>query len=136
MSFSEAIVVRLGLDKASFDNNLKGAQHLVEKFKRGLEFVGLGFGAHFAKEFVEGIAEMAGEIKATSEALNVGTDFLQAWRHGAELTEVGAETATRALEKFTEHIGEASKGGKDGAQMAKTFQQLGVSLRDNNGVTK
>src|SRR6266568_4840491 len=136
MSFSEAIVVRLGLDKASFDNNLKGAQHLVEKFKRGLEFVGLGFGAHWAKEFVMGIAEMAAEIKATSEALNVGTDFLQGWRHGAELVQVTADTATRGLEKFAEHIGEASKGGKAGAEMAKVFQHLGISLRDSNGVTK
>lgn len=89
------------------------------------------FSLHLIKDFVEQQIELGSKLNDTAEKLGVGTDELQKFQFAAGLSGVEADSAAQALGFLNKNVGEALDGNKE---LAQTFQKLGVSLKDNQGV--
>jgi hypothetical protein len=105
-------------------SHAKGTFALLAKSALG------AFAVHSVKEFLEGQIELGSQINDTADKLGVGTDELQKFQFAAGLTGVGAEEAAKALGFLNKNMGEALGGG---AEQAKTFAELGVSIKDGAG---
>lgn len=81
-------------------------------------------------EFVAGIVEVGDELADASARLGISTDALQAWRHAANQSGVGAEQLGTALQFLQRNTAEAARG--HGAAVA-VFRRLGVAAVDAAG---
>lgn len=113
MAFDEEVQVRMGLDRRPFDKALKGAQGAMGTFKGALGALGVGFSLGAAKSFIGSILEMGDGLKRQSEALQVSTDFLQGWSVAAAENGSDAGEATKALDKFSNHLSDTGRIGAD-----------------------
>lgn len=76
--------------------------------------------------FVSRVAEAAGKIQDTADALGVSTDSLQAWGVMAGRAGVNQDTFNTALDRFAKNLGEAQlKGG----EFAKLLNGIGVGTQ-------
>lgn len=113
MPFDEDVVVRMGLDRRPFDKALGGAKSALDVFKGAIGAMAAQFGLGKIVGFAKGIGELANEIRRSSEALDISTDFLQTWRFAVSQSGGNAESAGKALDKFTKHLAESGKSGSD-----------------------
>jgi len=78
-------------------------------------------------------AGTADRIGKTASKLGITTDVLQELRFAAEQTGVKTETLDMAFQRFTRRSAEAAQGM---GEALPAFQQLGISLKDNEGRLK
>lgn len=121
----------LGLNVTPFMRGLSKAKTGMGKFKAAMQsslgFFGIGFGL---ATLGRSVTDFADKLIDTSRKLGVSTDFLQAWNHAAQQNGVSVNASNMALQRFTRRIGEAARGQ---GVLAKTMEELGIQLRDNNG---
>lgn len=99
------------------------ATNMMANFAKGLAIGAVvAFGAAALKAAKDSLA-LADSLKDVSEVTGVGTDALQAWRHGAELSASSGETFDNALKKLVKTIGEARSGNEAAAE---SFRRLGL----------
>lgn len=120
-----------GLDKA--EKGVEGLKKKSETLTRALETVGLALGVRELGEFISSQIEMGAAIEHSSQMLGVGVEDLQAFQYAAQTTGLNAEEATNGLGFLNKAIGEATGGN---AEAAKTFAQLGVSLKNADGTAR
>jgi len=113
MGFEDSVIVKMGLDRRGFEKGIKAARGALGVFKGALGALGINFGISSIKNFGSEIIRFANDIQRTSEALGVSTDFLQTWSHAVGQSGGNAETAHKALEKFTRSLAAGGKGGSD-----------------------
>lgn len=113
MGFEDSVTIRMGLDRRSFDRSLKGAGGALSTFKGALGAIGASFSLGKMKGFLSGIFQMANDLKRTSQALDVSTDFLQEWRTAVGQAGGDAKNAEQHLERFTQRLAASGKSGSD-----------------------
>jgi hypothetical protein len=79
------------------------------------------------------LTNFADQLRRTSEALDVSTDFFQNWTAAARNSGTTAEHSQKGLEKLAANIGKAREEGGDAAAM---FEQYGIALEHANGSSK
>lgn len=139
------LVAVLEANIKSFDKNMAQAQRIADRRFGQIErrmnqadrrFAGFGKGITRAfagalsiagiTRFVSAVGDMAGKIQDTSDALGVGTDFLQTWQAMALQAGVRTDQSNKALEVFAQRLGEAQlKGGP----FAKFLNGIGVGTK-------
>lgn len=142
---SEEIKVKLGLDSTPFSRGLAGVHGMAKRaatgiagaFSSALGSLGGSFGGLLSlgaiTAGIRSIISNADQLKNTSEALGVTTDFLQQMQGLMADNGVSAEKFNGALERMTRLLGDAQAGSKE-AQ--KVFSDHGLKIRDLNGANK
>ena len=77
-----------------------------------------------------GAIRSASRIGKLADSFGVAVETLQEYRFAANQTGIAQRTFDIALQRATRRIGEAAAGT---GEALKTFQELGISLRDNAG---
>lgn len=132
MSVLREVLARFGIeaDPKPLEKMEAGVDHLVEKLKQLVEGAGVIEAAKKIYEFAEGMAEAGTELEHVSKRLGLSTDSLQAWRHAAKLSGVGADELTGALSILQRHLADAASGGKEGVAF---FEKLKLKVKDTHG---
>lgn len=127
------VLARFGI-RVDGAKQLTKTGRLVDGLKGGLGKLGLALGAGVlargAKDFIRDMINVGDELDKMSQVTGLSTESLQAWRHAANLSGVASGEFTAGLLKFSKNIFEASKGT---ALQAEAFDDLGVSIEDNEG---
>lgn len=113
-----------------FDGAVTG---IVEKCKKLGEVLAGGLIAEGFGEFIHGQIEAGEEMQVMAERLGTTTDELQKFQYAAGQSGASVEEANTAFRFLNRHIGDAATGG---AEAAKTFASLGISVRDVDGKTR
>jgi phage-related minor tail protein len=79
------------------------------------------------------VTSFGDEIAKTAGRLGLTTDALQEFRFAADQSGIGAQTFDLAFQNMTKKVGDAAMGNK---AAIKSFQGLGVSIKDAKGQTK
>lgn len=118
-------VDRRGLRQA--ENGLNriatGARNVVGILASGL--IARGFG-----NLITGAVASADELAKTSRAIGLTAAELENLRFAAERSGVSQSLLDQSLRRFTKRVGLADKGT---GEAVKTYQELGISLRDSSG---
>jgi hypothetical protein len=116
------------------DEELKRGHEEVSAFKETLkkaaEYVAEAFGVHEIKEFIQSAVEMGARTEDLANKLGLSTDELQKFQFVAGTVGVEGEDAAYSLQFLNRAIGQAVTGG---GEAAKTFQKLGVHVKDSSG---
>lgn len=129
---------------ALFDVDSSSAEKKIEHLSHSIDMAKAGFGALASSlvgafsvgaisQFIQGQIELGSQINDTAEKLGVSTDALQKFQFAAGLAGVSSEGAATALQFLNKNLGEALGGG---AEQAKMFAELGISLDDVKNGTK
>lgn len=136
-----ALRATLGLDTAQFDTNVDRSKAKASGLKDSLKGVGeelLGLSAPFAVGITAATA-FAGGMQQAADAMNYADDiaaqayklgesaeWLQAFNHAAEASDVPAEAAVEALNSLSSAIGALQSHVGDG-KIRKAMEGLGIS---------
>lgn len=109
------------------ERRLNQTENRFSRAFRGIGNTLLGGAALFGiQRFVSSVADMAGKLQDTSDALGVGTDALQTWGVLAGRAGISQEQFNKALGQFSQRLGEAQiKGGS----FAKFLTGIGVGTQ-------
>jgi hypothetical protein len=110
--------------RSSFQKSFGGLGNIV---KAGLAGVVSGLSIGLIAQGVKSALEYAGSLGEVAQQLGVTTKELQIFRYAVQQNGGTLEQADKALGKFATSISQARSGS---AQMAKTFDAVGVSLAD------
>ncbi|PTE08207.1 hypothetical protein C9427_21400 [Mesorhizobium helmanticense] len=96
---------------------------------------GFGFGAILGgltslPAAVRGVVRSLGDLADAADKIGLPVEELEAFRYGAQLAGVEADSLDDSLAKFTKTIGEASAKGND---FSKILDQNGVALKNADG---
>ena len=129
-----SILVKLGVDAAKFEMDLKKVQGLGEKF--GTSFknaisnkLGQAFAASSVIAFTKHLMKSADEITDFAEQLNITTDEVQRLQILSSETGISFERLTYVLTKFEDARLKATSGDKDAI---KTLEDLGLTMEQLN----
>jgi hypothetical protein len=127
-----SLLVKLGVDAAKFEMDLKRVQSLGEKF--GTSFknavtnkLGQAFAASAVVGFTKHLMNAADEIKDLSEQLNLTTDEIQRLQILAGESGVSFEKFGSVLSKFEQIRIRATSGDKEAIRV---INDLGLSVED------
>ena len=95
-------------------------------------FVGI-LAAQFSTQGVRAALDYADAIGKTADKIGLSTESLQALRFAAEQSGVETRNLDMAMQRFARRTGEAVSGT---GELVKTYQRLGINLRDANGQIK
>lgn len=112
-----------------------GAAAIGDGFKQSARRTVLTVGAITASigGLVSKTADYGDNVAKEAKKLNIGVEALQELSHAADLSGISNAKFTKGLEKFQRGAADAAKGlgrAKD------SFRELGVQLKDNNGIIR
>jgi hypothetical protein len=129
-----SILVKLGVDAAKFEMDLKKVQSLGEKFGTSFKSaisnkLGQAFAASSVVAFTKHLMNSADEITDLAQQLNITTDEVQRLQILSSETGVSFERLTYVLTKFEDARLKATSGDKDAI---KTLEDLGLTIDQLN----
>lgn len=134
-----ALSVVLGVDTATFETGLKSAATRLGVFAG----VGIAAGEALGRALGGAIRDLAlaipktidqfDNLSKTSQKIGIPVEQLTALQHAADLSDVSAETLTKALGKLSKTTLDAAQGS---TTAVAAYQALGISFRDSTGHMK
>lgn len=134
------LLVRITGDEAQLERSLNRSARSIDRVGRRVQGLGRGLtGFITAPAIAAGVAlgrminqasDYADEIDKTSIRTGIARDTLQELRFVADQTGVSFDGLTGVVESFTRRISQIDQGTSD---TARSFQRLGVELRDRDG---
>lgn len=131
MAIIADLFAKLGLkvDTASFSVG----QKLMKGIQDAILVVAAFKGAKFLAHLVEETVEAGSKFHDMSQQLGIAVEPLQEFTFAAEQSDVSLEALSGSLGKLSKNAYEAFTKGGDAA---KSFRQIGVSVRDSHGKLK
>lgn len=120
-------------DLSRVDNAMSGLSGAAGKVGSALGALGVGVSALGLAQLVRTSLDAAGGLGELAEQAGVSADALQILIAAGAGLGVSAEQVQGALEQLTRRLGEAGNGNE---QLAQTFIDLGISIRDSNGALR
>jgi hypothetical protein len=134
-----ALSVVLGVDTATFETGLKSAATRLGVFAG----VGIAAGEAMGRALGGALRDLAlaipktidqfDNLSKTSQKIGVPVEQLTALQHAADLSDVSAETLTKALGKLAKSTLDAAQGS---TTAVAAYQALGISFQDSTGHMK
>lgn len=122
------------LDLLVNDSGFKKAEGLFGGLSSTIGKLGVAFGGILggkaALNFVETNLKLGGSFHDTAAKIGITAESFQEWSHVAEQAGSSSESVTKAIGFLNKNLGDAQLGN-EAAQ--KTFAQLGITLKDNQG---
>ena len=120
----------LAKDQASFDAGASALTN-IRNIAVGIgTAVAAAFAVHKVADFVDETRELGAHLDDVNRATGVSTQTLQEFGYAATLGGASVEGANEALTHLGRHVGDALSGG---AEAAKVFSSLGISIKDASG---
>lgn len=132
MTVLRDILARFGIEAETgpLEDLDRGIGGVVGKLQQMGAALAAGTAVVGLRNFVEEMANAGDELDKTSQRLGLDTDALQAWRHAATLSGVGAEQFNAAISTLQRSALGAATGQ---AEMARNFRALGIDVRNSEG---
>ena len=136
-SFTDDIIVKLGLNNTRFAKAMRESQGMVAKFSsaaKGMFAVfGVGVGGGALVSLGRKVLDFADNLQTASDTIGQTTKFLQEFRFAANQSGIDTKTADMALQRFTRRLAEARNGS---GELRKVIEQYGIALKDSSGRTR
>lgn len=112
-----------------------GAAAISDGFKKSATRTAVAVGAMTAGigGMVAKTADYGDNIAKEAKKLHIGIEALQELTHAADLSGISNEKFHKGLEKFQRGAADAAKGV---GRARDTFRDLGIQLKDNNGIIR
>lgn len=131
MNALRVLAAMFDIDTGKATENLKKLDTGISTAKGALQTLAASVVGAFSigafSHFIEQQIELGSKINDTAEKLGVTTEQLQKFQFAAGLAGVSSDGAATALQFLNKNLGEAIGGG---AEQAKTFAEMGISLED------
>ncbi len=112
-------------DQTSIFGAVLKANLASEAIKKGVQALSSAVKdvAKFFVDAVKGAAEYADEVNTLSQTTGMSTDAIQEYKYAADILDVSFDTIQGSLTKLTSNMSKNSDA----------FEELGISIRDENG---
>ena len=132
-NFKEA---QLAVDDLSLKIGPKGLAGAASGFGKAMGAAGIAVGAALGAmaagyaAVIKPALDMADALQKQADTTGLSTTALQEYAYAAKQSGSSSEAFTNATTKLNENVYKASEGNKE---LLKTFNNLGISLKDQNG---
>lgn len=131
MADESSITAFFGGDVSGLEKAVGSANVIVGSFQSAMAKIGITIGAAAVIGFFKSVIDRASDIKNMSDALDIGTEQLQAFEFAVRSAGGNMQDAGTMLRNLRNRVDELASGNE---KAAETFAKLGVTQKDIIGI--